>query len=125
MIENVIETMNIDVKKLQEYIEQDIEDVKEAKHEELLKRNDKKEILIGRIVEFKTKLNEELIKKMEEGVDVNIYRQRVDNLEEDLEKLYELNTSLASIVLPVQKMYKDLVEELSELNGGSIFDVKA
>ncbi len=125
MIEKVIDNMNLKVKKLYEYIEQDIEDIKEARHEELEKRNLAKVILIEDITSLKTQLDEELISKIQEGVDVNIYRERVDNLEQDLRNLYELNTDLAHLVLPIKKMYENLVKEISELNGGKIFDVKA
>ena len=49
----------------------------------------------------------------------------MDSLEIELKELYELNKKLASIVLPVQQMYKDLVSEISAANGGNIFDIKA
>ena len=81
--------------------------------------------MIDEITLLKTKLNEELMSKIQEGVDVNIYRESVDLLEIELKNLYELNKRLASIVLPVQQMYKDLVSEITAVNGGKIFDIKA
>ena len=125
MIENTIKNMSDLIIKLKSSIEQDIEDIKAAKHEELLKRNDEKHIMIDEITLLKTKLNEELMSKIQEGVDVNIYRQSVDLLEIELKDLYELNKRLASIVLPVQQLYKDLVSEITAANGGKIFDIKA
>ena len=125
MIENTIKNMSDLIIKLKSSITQDIEDIKAAKHEELLKRNDEKHIMIDEITLLKTKLNEELMSKIQEGVDVNIYRQSVDLLEVELKDLYELNKKLASIVLPVQQMYKDLVSEITAANGGKIFDIKA
>ena len=125
MIENTIQNMSDLIIKLKSSIEQDIEDIKAAKHEELLKRNDEKHIMIEKITSLKTKLNEELMSKIQEGVDVNIYRQSVDLLEVELKDLYELNKRLASIVLPVQQLYKDLVSEITAANGGKIFDIKA
>ncbi|BAK74256.1 MAG: hypothetical protein AB7S49_00905 [Arcobacter sp.] len=125
MIENIIKEMSSLVNDLKESITQDIKDIKLAKHEELLKRNDKKHIMIDEITNLKAQLNQELIKKIQEGVDVNIYRNSVDLLEIQLKELYELNRKLASIVLPVQQMYKDLVSEISTANGGRIFDIKA
>ena len=125
MIENTIKKMSNLIIKLKSSIEQDIEDIKAAKHEELLKRNDEKHIMIDEITLLKTKLNEELMSKIQEGVDVNIYRQSVDLLEVELKDLYELNKRLASIVLPVQQLYKDLVSEITAANGGKIFDIKA
>ena len=125
MIENTIKNMSDLIIKLKNSIEQDIEDIKAAKHEELLKRNDEKHIMIDEITLLKTKLNEELMAKIQEGVDVNFYRASVDSLEVELKELYELNKKLASIVLPVQQMYKDLVSEITAANGGKIFDIKA
>jgi hypothetical protein len=125
MIENVIENMSTLIVKLKNSITQDIEDIKLAKHEELLKRNDEKHIIIDEITSLKATLNKELMSKIQEGIDVNIYRQSVDLLEIQLKELYELNKKLASIVLPVQQMYKDLVEEISVANGGNFFDIKA
>lgn len=125
MIENIIENMSTQINKLKSSIVQDIEDIKAAKHEELLKRNDEKHIMIDAITSLKSELNKELIAKIQQGVDVNIYRQSVDLLEIELKELYELNKKLASIVLPVQQMYKDLVSEISAANGGNFFDIKA
>jgi len=125
MIEVIVNKMSSLVNELKESINQDIKDIKEAKHEELLKRNDKKHLLIDEITNLKTELNQELVKKIQQGIDVNIYRKDVDFLEIQLKELYELNKKLASIVLPVQQMYKELVSEISAANGGRIFDIKA
>ncbi len=125
MIENIIKEMSNLVKNLKDSIEQDILDIKDAKHEELLKRNDEKHLMIDEITRLKSELNKELVRKIEEGVDINIYRQSVDLLEISLKELYELNKKLASIVLPVQQLYKDLVSEITAANGGQIFDIKA
>lgn len=125
MIENIVENMKNLVNDLKESINLDILDIKEAKHEQLLKRNDKKHFIIDEIIRLKAELNKELIKKIQEGIDVNIYRDSVDSLEKELKDLYELNKKLASIVMPVQQLYKDLVSEISAVNGGRIFDIKA
>ncbi len=125
MIEKIVDNMNSLVSDLKKSISEDIEDIKQAKHEELLKRNDDKHILIDEISQLKIELNKELVNQMEQGVDVNQYRSKVDELEVQLKELYTLNKKLASIVLPVQQMYKELVEEISIANGGNAFDVKA
>jgi hypothetical protein len=125
MIEITIKEMSDLIVKLKSSILLDIEDIKAAKHEELLKRNDEKHIMIDEITLLKAQLNKELMLKIQEGVDVNIYRKSVDLLEIELKELYELNRRLASIVLPVQQMYKDLVSQISEANGGKFFDIKA
>ena len=125
MIENIVKDMSDLVDLLKSSIKQDISDIKEAKHEELLKRNDQKHSMIDEIMNLKIQLNKELIALIQEGKDVNIYRESVDTLEVQLKELYELNKKLASIVLPVQKMYKDLVSEITAVKGGQLFDIKA
>ena len=125
MVQKIVNDMSNLVESLKESIKLDIEDIKNAKHEQLLKRNDEKHDLIDRISSLKIDLNKELMHEIEKGVDVNIYRSSVDELEEKLKELYSLNKRLASIVLPVQQMYKDLVEEISNANGGTTFDLKA
>lgn len=125
MLENIINRMNQNINELQEAITLDIEDVKAARHEELLNRNDYKQDKIDFIMQLKQELNQEIINLVQDGVDVNIYKDKIDSLENELKRLYELNRKLAAIVLPVQQMYKDLVDEISVQNGGNIFDVKA
>ncbi len=125
MIESIINDMTQLVTKMQSYIKNDIEDIKKAKHEELLSRNESKQELIEQIFDYKKRLNEELVSQMQNGVDVNIYRDKVDNLEKELKELYELNKKLAFIVQPIQQMYKDIVDDLTEKNGGNLFHVKA
>ena len=125
MVSKIVNDISDLVNELKTSINQDILDIKEAKHEELLKRNDEKHHMIDEIMNLKMQLNKELMLKIQEGEDVNIYRQSVDSLELQLKELYELNKKLASIVLPVQQMYKDLVSEIASANGGQIFDIKA
>ena len=125
MIENIVKNMSELVAELKISINQDILDIKEAKHEELLKRNDQKHFILDEIVNLKMQLNKELMALIQEAKDVNIYRQSVDDLEVQLKELYELNKKLASIVLPVQQMYKELVSEIKAVNGGQLFDIKA
>jgi hypothetical protein len=125
MVVNIVNKMNELIRELKTSILEDIEDIKLAKHEDLLKRNDEKHRLIDEISNLKIDLNKELVSQMEQGIDVNIFRSKVDELEVELKELYKLNKKLASIVLPVQQMYKDLVEEISIANGGNAFDVKA
>lgn len=125
MVNSIIDEMLVLIRKMEDYIDQDIEDIKKAKHEELLTRNSEKEEMIEKITAYKQDLNNALVQEMENGVDVNIYREKVDSLEAELKKLYEANRKLALIVKPIQQMYKDIVDEITELNGGQMFDVKA
>jgi hypothetical protein len=125
MVVQIIKDMSELVNNLKISINQDILDIKDAKHEELLTRNDQKHFMIDEIMRLKMELNKELISMIQQGNDVDIYRESVDSLEVQLKELYTLNKKLASIVLPVQQMYKDLVSEITAVNGGQIFDIKA
>lgn len=125
MIEVIVENMNKLIDELKDSIHLDIEDIKVARPEDLLKRNDLKLSIIEKITKLKQDLNEELVKKLQAGVDVNIYREKVDFLEANLKDLNELNKKLASIVLPIQQMYKELIDDIASKQGGQIFDIKA
>ncbi|MFA7083304.1 MAG: hypothetical protein WC141_02095 [Arcobacteraceae bacterium] len=125
MIETIVNKMLATIKSLKQAIKEDIEDIKLANHEKLLDRNEQKQAHMDDIVEFKNELNHELVLAVKSGADINIYRDLVNHLEDELKELYSLNGKLASIVLPVKQMYKEIVDELTEQNGGNIFEIKA
>ena len=103
----------------------DINDVKDANHEKLLDRNEEKLNLMQEISNSHAQLNELLAEAIGNGEDVDSFRDSVNNLEEHLRELYELNGKLASIVLPVKQMYKDIIDEITLINGGSLIEVTA
>ena len=110
---------------LKEAIKEDIDDVKMANHEKLLDRNEIKLQLMQDISSSHQELNELLADAMQNGEDINNYRDIVNKLEEHLRELYELNGKLASIVLPVKQMYKEIIDDITRINGGSVFEVIA
>ena len=124
MIKNITDEMASLVLKMKDLINSDIEDIKAARHEKLLDRNDDKQDYMNQIIELRKNLNDELVNKMQEGIDINIYRDDVDALEKELTELHILNAKLASIVLPIQQMYKEIVEELTSQSGGNIVEIK-
>jgi hypothetical protein len=106
-------------------INQDIEDVRKANHEKLLDRNDEKlELMVG-IGDAQKVLNQILSDEISNGHDIDRYRDDVNLLEFHLRELYELNGKLASIVLPVKEMYRQIIEDITKHNGGSLFEVNA
>lgn len=125
MIETTVNKMLMTIENLKQAIKDDIEDIKLANHEKLLERNEKKQTYMDDIVDLKNELNQGLVQAVKNGVDVNIYRNSVNHLEDELKELYTLNGKLASIVLPVKQMYKEIVDELTERSGGNIFEIKA
>ena len=125
MIENHVKNMINLAILLKKDIALDIEDVQLANHEKLLERNDEKLELMNNISSAHQELNQLLSNAMQNGEDINNYRDIVDTLEEHLRELYELNGKLASIVLPVKQMYKEIIDEITTINGGTLFEVSA
>ena len=125
MVDKIVDNMQQLILELKNAIIQDIEDIKASKHEELFGRNDRKNSIINEIMNQKVELNKELTTLIQNNFDVNIYRDKVNELEDRLKTLYELNKKLANIVLPIKQMYKELLDEISEQSGGQIFDIKA
>ena len=125
MIETTVTQLKSVVNELHSSIILDIEDVKKARHESLVQRNNVKLDLMDTLSDLKQKLNEELSKEYQNGVDITVYKNSIDELEEQLGELYRANGKLAAIVLPVREMYKEIIEELTSQNGGSLVEVMA
>lgn len=125
MIDKIVDEMINDVANLKKSINEDIEDIKQGKHEKLLDRNDEKHSLIDLILQKKESLNQQIVNMLQNNEDVNQYKEKIDNLEVELKDLYVLNRRLAAIVLPIQKMYREIIDEINIANGGNIFDIKA
>jgi hypothetical protein len=120
----VLELKNITAQ-LNAAIKLDIEDVKKANHESLVERNDLKLTLMDSLSVHKEKLNYQLSQEYKDGIDISIYKNSIDELEDKLKDLYHMNGKLASIVLPVKEMYKEIIDELTTVNGGSLVEVMA
>jgi hypothetical protein len=125
MIENTINELKTITVSLQGMINDDIKDVKNANHEELLDRNEIKLSSMEKLSALKQQLNSELTQEYQQGVDVSIYKDSIDKLETELKALYYLNGRLASIVLPVKEMYKEIIDDITSQNGGSLVEVRA
>ena len=125
MIEQTLAELKVTTEQLYNSILADIEDVKNAKHESLVERNGLKLKLMDKLSELKQQLNTELSEQYHAGKDISIYRESVDDLEVDLRKLYQANGRLGAIVLPVKEMYREIIDEITTLNGGSLVEVRA
>ena len=125
MINNILKELEQLTNKLKDDIKMDIIDVRSANHESLLSRNSEKLDSMEKLSSNKKKLNSELAKEFHAGIDISIYKSSIDELEKELKDLYYLNGKLASIVLPVKEMYKDIIDELTAKNGGNLIEVMA
>jgi len=125
MIDITILELKSVTEELKKSILLDIEDVKKANHEKLVKRNAEKLTLMETLSSLKQNLNTQLSDEYKSGKDISVYKESIDELELELRNLYELNGKLASIVLPVKEMYKEIIEEITKQNGGSLVEVMA
>ena len=125
MIEQKVQNMIKQAIHLKESIQLDIEDVLNAQHENLVQRNDLKLELMQNISKSHDELNDLLVQAMNDDIDVNQYRDTVNELELHLRELYELNGKLASLVLPIRQMYKEIIDDITIQNGGSLLEVNA
>ena len=125
MINDTIDQLKELTQSLYEAIKLDIVDVKSANHESLLERNSIKLNSMEQLSTLKQQLNSELSNEFQNGTDISIYKNSIDELEIQLRDLYHLNGKLASIVLPVKEMYKDIIDEITAVNGGSLIEVMA
>jgi len=123
MIRNTVIKMIEQAMQLKEDINKDITDIMNAEHEKLLNRNDNKLQLMREISEAHKQLNIQLADAMNNGVDIDVYRDIVDELEVHLTEVYALNGRLAAIVLPIKQMYTDIVKDITIQNGGSLVEV--
>ena len=81
MIENRINKMLEIIQNMKNSILDDIEDIKKAKHENLLNRNEYKQKLIDDLESEKELLNSDLVQVVQNGEDLNLYKDMIDNLE--------------------------------------------
>jgi len=125
MINEIIAELKEVTQELNNSIKLDIEDVKKANHESLVQRNEIKLKLMDKLSSLKKELNVQLSNEYSNGIDISIYRDSVDELEKGLKELYKINGKLASIVLPVKEMYKDIIDEITMKNGGTLVEVMA
>lgn len=125
MINTTVDELNKITLQLIQSVELDIEDVKQANHESLVERNFIKLDLMDSLTALKKQLNEELSAEYQNGVDISIYKDSIDELEGKLKDLYYANGKLASIILPVKEMYKEIIDEITEKNGGILVEVMA
>ncbi len=123
MIQQTVIKMIEQALQLKADINEDIKDIMNAEHEKLLNRNDNKLQLMRQISQAHKDLNDQLANAINNGVDIDIYRDIVDELEEHLTEVYALNGRLAAIVLPIKQMYTEIVNDISSSNGGNLVEV--
>jgi DNA repair ATPase RecN len=125
MVLEIITKMKQSAQLMKEILNQDMDDVKSANHKGLLGRIEAKEKVMQGLSDLKVELNQTLAKAYQNGIDINVYRESINDLEGELVELYNLNKKLGHIILPIKDMYGKIAEEISQINGGSLYEIKA
>lgn len=125
MINNTISKMQEVIDSLLKCIEEDLQDIRSAKHESLMNRNAKKEKLMRELQETRASLAHLLQGAVKNGEDVEKYRVSINQVEENLKKLHKENSKLAAVVIPVKEMYQELMDEVKNSGQINIMDIKA
>lgn len=115
-----------DIRTLTEITRNDIQDIKEARHEDLFSRVKTKEELVTAFENKKALIDNEISKiakknpqkPLEELLPSEI-RDQLDDLRESLKDLKSINKHYARMVLAVSEFYNSLLERIipSEQNG--------
>ena len=113
MLSDNINKMLVLTKELQEFIVQDLADTKNANHESLFNRNKTKVVKMNELLQTQEMISYSLNSEGE----LDEYRDSLSDLENELQKLHVLNDELANIVLPVNEVYKEILDDISNENG--------
>jgi len=117
MIKKYIENAIKDIKKLYELTLLDIEDSKNANHDNIANRVDQKNHLTISFETNKSLLNEELsrLPNLEDGL-TSEDKELLEELKENLKLLKEKNKEYAKYVIKLNEFYTSLFDEMFKLD---------
>lgn len=126
MLRDYLEDAISDIRALIEATNEDIADIKKAKHDNVFERSKQKNNLIISFSAKKALLDNELVllSKANTGKDLSEILSVEDsellgNMKEELVKLHKLNKKYAKMVVTVGEFYNSMVESMfpSDMNG--------
>ncbi len=100
------------IDKLIELINKDIEELGSANSDNLMKRNEQKQVLVNDIKIMKNNLDSALKECVKSGNNIEQFRDIVNMVESKLEELKQRNNQLAYIMLPLKEMYDNIIKDL-------------
>jgi len=117
MIKKYIENAIKDIKKLYELTILDIEDSKNANHDNIASRVEKKNHLVISFETNKSLLNEELsrLPSLEDGLTTED-KELLEELKKNLKLLKEKNREYAKFVIKLNEFYTSLFDEMFKLD---------
>jgi len=118
MLSQTLQSINITLDSLIEITTQDIEDIKQAKHNSLFERNQKKEELVKQFTSLKSQIDSILVKRSQSGKPLEelISPQEDILLGEFKTKLttfYNIHKKFSKMALLVTNFYNNLMHKIS------------
>lgn len=101
-------------------IQNDIEDLNSGDSDEMILRDEQKQLLVDQIRQTKNIMDQEILKCSNSGEDIEKYRPTIDGVESKLHDLNRKNSELAYILLPLKDMYDGIIEEFFKQNLSSV-----
>jgi hypothetical protein len=119
MLNHYLETAIKDLQNIQKLIENDIEDIKEAKHESLFERSKIKEHAIVTFENKKAYIDNEILKLSKQNPEKELQellsdeqQNLLDQLKQNLLTLKEKNRYFAKLLLSVSEFYNSLYSKM-------------
>jgi hypothetical protein len=118
MLIKALTSINHTLNNLIEITKQDIEDIKEAKHESLFERNTKKEEYVNQFINLKSQIDSILVQRSESGKPLNeLISSEEDVLlgefRENLQNFYSYHKKFSKMALLVSNFYTNLIHKVS------------
>jgi ElaB/YqjD/DUF883 family membrane-anchored ribosome-binding protein len=118
MLKTTLQSINKVLDSLYEITIQDIEDIKEAKHEPLFERNSQKEKLLLQFAKLKGQIDNILRQRSTNGQDLaSLITKEEDVLlgefKEKLSKFYKTHKKFSKMALSVANFYNHLMQKIS------------
>ena len=118
MLQKALISINNTLDGLIKITTQDIEDIKQANHEQLFKRNEKKEKLLQNFITHKSSIDSILTQRSQENENIaELLSKEEDELlgmfREKLQTFYKLHKHFASMAFGVANFYNILMDRVS------------
>ena len=119
MITHYLQTTNEILSNIIEITQQDIQDIKQARHESIFERTQLKEELISSFEYNKSLLDAEITKKVSTNSNISLedvltqeQQEMLDVLKNSLIELQKLNKYFATMVIAVSEFYNSLLNKI-------------
>jgi len=118
MLKQSLTSINKTLENLIEITQNDIQDIKQAKHEMLFERNIIKEELVTQFTTLKSQIDSILVQRNQSGIDLNDMFNEEENILLDefrnkLQEFYTIHKKFAKMALIVTNFYKNLVHKVN------------